>query len=721
MSPVRFLEAVQGIVSMPDSGGKTANVIVEVGPHAALKGPINQTLQSMSENQARYLPTLVRGSDATKTVLDLAGRMFIMGSSLDFAAANKTNANSACVLTDLPSYEWNKKASYLHKSRIAVQKMHPGHTYTPLLGWKMPSEGSEHTFRQVFTLDEMPWIRDHKVVGDVLFPFSGFVSLAVDAFRAVTGVTSELSSVLIRELQVKRGLKVDEDQRVDISTKLRPSETGTGTFSSTIWAFEVMTWAESTGWTTHVYGRIEAGTRDMATTVSPARSTAERALSIAKPNAENAEKEYEVFQKSGVSFGPTFKNMVGLWTAPGIAVHETVLRQIEEPLSLSSRGSHITVDPPTLDTLFHSAIVVAGKNQLGQRPVFVPVYISRYQISNVIPATAGQKFTTVTRRLGLDEKSGRLHLEFVVFASTPAGQVPCLEVDMTMLRITQPDTEIEQREGLPKGYYETWVPHAGLVDGNTLAKALADYDLDQTQLLMRRQFATVGRHFLAHALEVTVNDDRSNMPSHLSKFLGWAKKRVAEVDDLQVTSQLIDEVSRGSATGELLCAVGGEIPQILRGQVEPLEIMMKDGLLTRHYEEDMATHRGNQALSKYVAGLGELNPKLRILEVGGGTASATLPILEALSGGDGDNPPNFSQYTFTDISSGFFEDARKKLARWPQVTFSKLDIGRDPAEQGLEVGTYDLIIATNVLHATPDIEETIRNVRNLLKPGTGKL
>ncbi|KAF2725988.1 thiolase-like protein, partial [Polychaeton citri CBS 116435] len=42
VSPVRFLEAVEGIISTPDTDGKFANVIVEVGPHAALKGPINQ-------------------------------------------------------------------------------------------------------------------------------------------------------------------------------------------------------------------------------------------------------------------------------------------------------------------------------------------------------------------------------------------------------------------------------------------------------------------------------------------------------------------------------------------------------------------------------------------------------------------------------------------------------------------------------------------------------
>ncbi|TPX07065.1 uncharacterized protein E0L32_011053 [Thyridium curvatum] len=725
VSPVRFLEAVQGVLSTNGLGGKLANVIIEVGPHGALKGPINQTLNSMSGVHATYLPTLMRGTSAVKAVLSFAGRMFMLGSNLDFAAVTGLNKSNARVLTDLPSYAWNKERVYLHKSPISVQKMHPGHTYSPLLGWKMPSEGGEHTFRQVFTLDEMPWIRDHKVVGETLFPFSGFVSLAVDAFRAVTGATPELSSVLIREFHVKRGLKVEEDQRVDISTKLRPAETGTGSFSSTIWSFEAMTWAESTGWTTHAYGRIEAGVADMATVQSPVRTAAEELLSVAKPTADNAEEEYETFLKSGVSFGPTFKNMTALWTAPGVAVHKTVLRQIDVPLSLPSRGSYVTVDPPALDTLFHSAIVVAGKNHQQPRPAFVPVYVSKFQISNSIPTTAGQQFMSVTRKLGLDEKSGRLELQFVIFTKASSGLVPCLDVDMTMQRITQPGDEIEHSmQSLPKGYYETLIPHVGLADGDTLAKALADYNLDHAQLHMRRQLASVGRHFLERALKSTEDGIRADMPSHLVKFLRWAKERVAEPCEMPVTSQLIEEVAKGSATGELLCAVGERIPQILRGEVEPLEVMMQDGLLTRHYEDDMATHRGNQALSKYVAGLGELNPSLRILEVGAGTGSATLPILEALSGGHDeghDIAPLFSNYTFTDISSGFFESARKKLARWPQLTYKKLDISRDPATQGIEVGTYDLVIATNVLHATSNIEETMLNVRALLKPGTGKL
>jgi len=45
-----------------------------------------------------------------------------------------------------------------------------------------------------------------------------------------------------------------------------------------------------------------------------------------------------------------------------------------------------------------------------------------------------------------------------------------------------------------------------------------------------------------------------------------------------------------------------------------------------------------------------------------------------------------------------------------------LDIERDPKTEGFIPEDYDVILAANVLHATRDITETMRNVRHLLKP-----
>lgn len=51
------------------------------------------------------------------------------------------------------------------------------------------------------------------------------------------------------------------------------------------------------------------------------------------------------------------------------------------------------------------------------------------------------------------------------------------------------------------------------------------------------------------------------------------------------------------------------------------------------------------------------------------------------------------------------------------MEFRSLDVRRSPEDQGLGKHAYDLVIASNVLHATPRLEETMTHVRSLLKPG----
>ena len=50
------------------------------------------------------------------------------------------------------------------------------------------------------------------------------------------------------------------------------------------------------------------------------------------------------------------------------------------------------------------------------------------------------------------------------------------------------------------------------------------------------------------------------------------------------------------------------------------------------------------------------------------------------------------------------------------MEFKILDISKDPIEQGFEAASFDLIIATNVLHATPVLQTTLTHVHKLLDP-----
>lgn len=78
----------------------------------------------------------------------------------------------------------------------------------------------------------------------------------------------------------------------------------------------------------------------------------------------------------------------------------------------------------------------------------------------------------------------------------------------------------------------------------------------------------------------------------------------------------------------------------------------------------------------------------------------------------------FHTYTATDISAAFSENIDAVSFEYgKRVSFKVLDVEKDPLQQGYAEGAYDLVIAFSVLHATSNLERTLRHTRKLLKPG----
>ncbi|KAK7756454.1 putative PKS/NRPS-like protein biosynthetic cluster [Diatrype stigma] len=755
LQPVRFAGAIESVFSSEDeaNGGqrKTPNVILEIGPHAALKNPIKQTVEGLRQRsdkrqlQFTYLPSLIRGTAGDEALLGLAGSLFTIGSSVHLGAVNQTGPHDAHVLTDLPPYAWDKSVRYIHKTRFAQGKLHPGQPYHPLLGWKSPySEGGEQTFRQVFTLDEIPWIRDHNVAGHVVFPMTGYLSLAMEALRRVTAKVP--SSFLIREFHAKRSLEIQEDERVDLTTKLRPAATGTEAFSSTAWTFEILSWSDAQGWMTHSYGQIEAETTEMTLQQGgPTLQASAPIIESEQREERSAELEYATQGQGGTRYGPAFRTMDKFWAGPGWTVMESQLRDGLDLSAFDSNsspyyGSPISVDPPTLDGFLQGIGPLQEVD--GRRPAQMPNYVSRLRISNQIPAVGGkQRFTVVTRALDYDTKAGSLRISIAAFAQHAAaaadhgGLTPVAEWESVTFRSIGSSDAADAAAGLPASYYWDAIPSLDFAEREELVKTLDIDPVDEHELPRRRKLNRAAIYYMDKVLKETAGDDLSRMPSHLASFLGWARNVVArqaeEEKDAGLESelsaeQLLAEVSVSDAQGEMLCAVGEQLASILRGEVQPLEILLKDNLLSRNYEDDKANARSSRVLARWVRHLSDVKADLRVLEIGAGTGSATLPVLEALSHGNAgeggeESPPAFLSYTFTDISPGFFEGARAKLAKWLQrITFQKLDVSQDPVQQGFAAEDYDLVIASNVLHATPNMTATIDHVRKLLRPG-GKL
>lgn len=130
----------------------------------------------------------------------------------------------------------------------------------------------------------------------------------------------------------------------------------------------------------------------------------------------------------------------------------------------------------------------------------------------------------------------------------------------------------------------------------------------------------------------------------------------------------------------------------------------------RHSNKDAAIDSLRQLVERFVAAAG--GRRVRILEVGVGDGLLAGRIAPGLQGRNVD-------YTATDISRAFLVKAESAAAAagLGGVTFGVLDIARDPVAQGYPAGGFDLILALDVVHATPRVAATLGHLHRLLAPG----
>ncbi|KAK8119397.1 polyketide synthase [Apiospora kogelbergensis] len=716
--PVRFADAIQNVImprgkDMAYKSGIAANVIIEIGPHAALKNPIKQTVELAQSSKiagqhisrVTYLPSLVRGTEGEEALLDLAGSLFALGYPIQLGEVNGTNMGNSDVVDDLPAYAWDKSASYKIETRCNNEKLFPGEPYNALIGRLMPSNGGrERAYRQVFTLDEVPWIRDHAVAGAVVFPMTGYIACAIEAARKTSSTSA--AAFVVRDFYIKARMEIQEEQVVDMVTKIRPAVTGAATVSDTSWDFEISSWDDAGGWTIHAHGAVQPEMTNMKADTTGLQAS----LSLVGTTGELVEhdlaKHYQEASVRATRFGPSFQNSVRFFEGKGYTVLEHKLRNLNDTgYDPDSGNSPVTVDPRR----------------------WMDSYKGRFRVSNTIPSTPGQRFDIVTRLLHYDFKGGRMQIGVAAFTRDLDNTLtPIAEWESVAFRtVGSAEENIDPAASLPDNWGWELLPSLEYLSEAHLKKILPEHADDQAEETRAEDLKRIAWYYINKGLVDTSQDDRSKLPYHLSQFVKWgirqnAASKVTLASDAEA-AELRNMVRSRDAQGEMLCVLGEQIVPILRQEVEPLEIMLSDGLLTRHYEADAMNAHFSKTMGKLVSHLSNLVHNVRILEVGAGTGGTTLPVLEALTRNRKEGGAVYVNYTFTDISPGFFENAREKLSRWSgHITFRKLDITLDPAEQGFALEDFDVVIAANVLHATPHMRVTMANVRKLLKP-RGKL
>ena len=181
-----------------------------------------------------------------------------------------------------------------------------------------------------------------------------------------------------------------------------------------------------------------------------------------------------------------------------------------------------------------------------------------------------------------------------------------------------------------------------------------------------------------------------------------------------------DLKARAALTRACLAA----LPDILKGKTPITDVMFKDAsmaLVEGIYRDSAITGLFNAALRDFLKAVvqgrraeadGEPARALRIFEIGagtGGTSGLLFPMLNTLG-------QEIGEYCYTDVSKAFLlhgQEAFKSLA--PYLVCKRFDVTQPLEEQGFEPGSYDVVIAANVLHATPDMRETLGNAKALLR------
>ncbi|MRN51865.1 SDR family NAD(P)-dependent oxidoreductase [Paenibacillus monticola] len=203
----------------------------------------------------------------------------------------------------------------------------------------------------------------------------------------------------------------------------------------------------------------------------------------------------------------------------------------------------------------------------------------------------------------------------------------------------------------------------------------------------------------------------------------YAQTEDSSLDEQKLASrrdQLLDGYPEFGAFTRLLWACLQSYPGILSGRVNPVEIMFPKGsksLVEDIYKGHYAADYYNRLVADTVERFVQLRSKehtgrpIRIMEVGAGTGGTSRWVFEALKSCQAQ-----VQYVYTDISPGFLAHGRREYADlYPFIEFTLFNAENDPQPQGFEPGSIDLVVATNVLHATKHVGNTLQQLKNLLK------
>jgi 2-polyprenyl-3-methyl-5-hydroxy-6-metoxy-1,4-benzoquinol methylase len=98
-----------------------------------------------------------------------------------------------------------------------------------------------------------------------------------------------------------------------------------------------------------------------------------------------------------------------------------------------------------------------------------------------------------------------------------------------------------------------------------------------------------------------------------------------------------------------------------------------------------------------------MRPDMRVLEFGCGTGSTAL-----------EHAPHVAHIEATDVSAAMIEIGRRKAA---EAGIDNVSFRQSGVEEFEADGSYDMVLALNLVHLLPDRAAALEKIQSLLKPG----
>ncbi|KAI0008838.1 hypothetical protein F4779DRAFT_628218 [Xylariaceae sp. FL0662B] len=672
--PVLFRSAVSRIAQ--HALGQNA-LFVEVGPHSALAGPLLQIMAEYANTNFQYAATMIRGQRCTETMLAAVGKTHCLGVPVNFESLYSSEDHQC--LTGLPGYPFDRVNSHWHETRLTKEWRHAQHRHHDLLGSRTrESTDLEPTWRNLFHLENAPWVRDHRVEDEIVFPFAAYVAMAGEAARQMSGAEQGFR---VRNLLVRTAMVVSEDHPIELVTSLR-RQALTKTSDSQWWEFSISSCNDGV-WTRNCLGEVTSLDKNLG--------NAEESSEL--PRQLSSRKWYTAIRNLGVDYGYHFQGLSDIRTST--SVPERATATIKNHSQDNSSDSEYHLHPTVLDAALQLLACGAAMGSTRRCSKVLATSIEELEISR---CRSDLKCSVTASVFGKGSVVGS--------GECVAGGDVYLRMKGARLLLLG-EHKIDNKDAAARC---VWAPHIDfladnfLVPTSTTRSEYADRLAKLSQLTiayLQRALAGIEAIVPSHKRLKTWIQTSSPMEPLSENRTELSEDQI--LDHIRVLAKSLEGSPAADAASAIL-NVAISVPDVVSEKRNLADIFREGDELDKVQE-----FINESDISSLLSHLKHLRPNLRVLELGAGTGIATRKILNDLNG-------LYSKYTFSDTSNRLFSIAQEKFQEVKNLEFEVLDIGTNLESQGFDEKEYDIVIATNVIHRTADITASLRNIRKLLSP-----